>query len=198
MLSTTSSTIPTSGPFVSKQLIQHLVTSNPSPAYVQRVARVFADNGLGVRGDMKSIIRAILLDPEAADDPALSVSKGHLRHPVLLVTSLLRAFNVGSAAGGGYSDGYLNPQNQNMGMNLFAPPSVFSYFSPSTGVSGSNLRGPEFGLLNTSTAIRTSELCQHDGLWKGQCFRQCALWDRVGFFCASGSFERPRSRWYSR
>ena len=144
---------PNVGPFVSKLLIQHLVTSNPSPDYVRRVARVFADNGLGVRGDMKSIIRAILLDPEAAENPTLIV-RGHLKHPVLLVTNLLRAFNAGSAAGGGYSDGYLNPQNQTMGMDLFAPPSVFSYFSPFTGVPGSNLRGPEFGVLNTSTAIR--------------------------------------------
>ena len=144
---------PNVGPFISKQLIQHLVTSNPTPAYVRRVAQVFADNGLGVRGDMKAIIRAILLDPEAAENPAIDLNKGHLRHPVLLVTSLLRAFTAMSAAGGAFSDGYLNPQNQNMGMTLFAPPSVFSYFSPSTGVSGSNLRGPEFGLLNTSTAI---------------------------------------------
>ena len=81
-------------------------------------------------------------------------SKGHLKHPILLVTNLLRAIGVRSADGLGLSDGYLNPQNQAMGMDLFVPPSVFSYFSPSTGVPGSNLRGPEFGTLNTSTSIR--------------------------------------------
>ena len=146
---------PNVGPFIGKQLIQHLVTSNPSPAYVQRVARVFANNGVGVRGDMKAIIRAILLDPEAAENPPQDLSRGHLKHPILLVTGLLREFNAQSIAGDGSpSDGYLNPQNQSMGMDLFAPPSVFSYFSPATGVPGSTLRGPEFGILNTSTSIR--------------------------------------------
>lgn len=147
-------THPNVGPFIGKQLIQHLVTSNPSPGYVQRVASVFANNGLGIRGDMKAVIRAILLDDEAYANPAPEAGKGHLRHPVLFITSLLRAFNARSADGLALSDGYLNPQNVNMGMDLFRPPSVFSYFSPSTGVPGSSLRGPEFGLLNTSTAIR--------------------------------------------
>jgi hypothetical protein len=75
-------------------------------------------------------------------------------HPVLLITSVLRAFNARSADGTGHSDGYLNPQSVNMGMNVFSPPSVFSYFSPFTGVPGTTLRGPEFGVLNTSTAVR--------------------------------------------
>jgi hypothetical protein len=146
---------PNVGPFIGKQLIQHLVTSNPSPEYVRRVARVFADNGVGVRGDLKAVVRAILLDEEAAINPSSpQVPKGHLKHPVLMVTSLLRALNARSADGLSLSDGYLNPQNQNMGMDLFNPPSVFSYFSPATGVPGSSLKGPEFGVLNTSTAIR--------------------------------------------
>jgi len=75
-------------------------------------------------------------------------------HPVLLVTNLLRALNARSADGAGQSDGYLNPQNQSMGMDLFSPPSVFSYFSPFGGVPRTSLRGPEFSLLNTSTALR--------------------------------------------
>ena len=145
---------PNVGPFIGKQLIQHLVTSNPSPAYVGRVARVFADNGVGVRGDLKAVVTAILLDEEAEANLLPEAGKGHLRHPVLLVTGLLRAFNARSADGLSLSDGYLNPQNQNMGMDLFNPPSVFSYFSPATGVPGSTLRGPEFGTLNTSTSIR--------------------------------------------
>jgi hypothetical protein len=147
---------PNVGPFIGKQLIQHLVTSNPSPAYVQRVAKAFADNGSGIRGDMESVIKAILLDDEAAQNPAPEEGKGHLRHPVLFVTSLLRSFNPLSADGLNLSDGYLNPQNVNMGLDLFRPPSVFSYFSPSAGVPGSSLRGPEFGILNTSTSVRRS------------------------------------------
>jgi hypothetical protein len=74
-------------------------------------------------------------------------------HPVLLITTLARAFNARSADGTGDSDGYLSPQSQTMGLNVFSPPSVFSYFSPFGGVPGSSLRGPEFGLLNTSTAV---------------------------------------------
>jgi len=141
-------------PFVSKQLIQHLVTSNPSPAYVRRVADVFVNDGSGVRGNLARVVLAILLDPEAAANPAPEVGKGHLKHPVLMVTSLLREFDAKSADGLGLSDGYLNPQNQSMGMDLFNPPSVFSYFSPATGVPGSALKGPEFGVFNTSTAIK--------------------------------------------
>ncbi|HET9220312.1 MAG TPA: DUF1800 domain-containing protein [Terriglobia bacterium] len=148
---------PNVGPFVSKQLIQHLVTSNPSPDYVRRVAQVFANNGAGVRGDLAAVVRAVLLDEEAYVNPSPpDFRKGHLKHPILLVTNLLRALGVRSADGLGLSDGYLNPQNQAMGMDLFVPPSVFSYFSPSTGVPGSSLRGPEFGVLNTSTSIRRS------------------------------------------
>lgn len=141
------------GPFIGRQLIQHLVTSNPSPAYIARITAVFNDNGSGVRGDLKAIVKAILLDPEARAAGYQNPS-GHLIHPVLLITNLLRAFNARSADGAGQSDGYLDPQSVNMGMDVFSPPSVFSYFSPSGGVPGTSLRGPEFGLLNTSTALR--------------------------------------------
>ena len=142
---------PNVGPFIGRQLTQHLVTSNPSPDYIKRITRVFNDNGSGVRGDLKAVVKAILLDREAR---AVSTSQsGHLVHPVLLMTRLARAFNARSADGMGDSDGYLNPQSQATGMNVFSPPSVFSYFSPFGGVPGSSLRGPEFGLLNTSTAV---------------------------------------------
>jgi hypothetical protein len=143
---------PNVGPFIGRQLIQHLVTSNPSPAYIERITHAFNDNGSGVRGDLKAVVRAILLDPEAR--AANNLQSGHLIHPVLLITNLLRAFNARSADGTGQSDGYLNPQSQSMGMDVFSPPSVFSYFSPFGGVPGSGLRGPEFGLMNTSTAVR--------------------------------------------
>jgi uncharacterized protein (DUF1800 family) len=146
---------PNVGPFVSKQLIQHLVTSNPSPAYVARVAAVF-NGGLGsARGDLQAVVKTILLDPEARGDLKSDPNYGHLKHPVLLITNLLRAFHARSADGTGPSDGYLNPQAVNMGMDLFRPPSVFSYFSPSSGVPGTaGVRGPEFGVLSTSTALR--------------------------------------------
>ncbi|MCV4626875.1 DUF1800 family protein, partial [Escherichia coli] len=78
------------GPFVSKLLIQHLVTSDPTPAYVERVAAVFNNNGFGVRGDMKAVIRAILLDPEARGDVKNDPNYGKLREPVQLLTNLFR------------------------------------------------------------------------------------------------------------
>jgi Protein of unknown function (DUF1800) len=146
---------PNVGPFIGKQLIQHLVTSNPSPSYVERITRVFnGDDGFNVRGDLKAVLRAILLDSEARQESNHNSQSGRLMHPVLLITNLLRALNARSADGTGQSDGYLNPQSQSMGLDVFSPPSVFSYFSPSGGVPGTSLRGPEFGLLNTSTALR--------------------------------------------
>jgi hypothetical protein len=137
------------GPFISRQLIQHLVTSNPTPSYVGRVAKVFADNGQGENGDLRAVMKAIFLDPEARNTSKPPAPE----NPVLLITNLLRAFNAASADGTTVSDGYLNPQAVTMGMDVFRPPSVFSYFSPFGAIPGSNLRGPEFGLLNTSTAL---------------------------------------------
>jgi uncharacterized protein (DUF1800 family) len=144
---------PNVGPFICKQLIQHLVTSNPSPAYVRRVVQVFDNNGAGVRGDLKAVVRAILLD-EATRERSDKPDAGRLRHPAQLITGVLRAFNARSANGADESDGYLNPQSVSMGMDVFNPPSVFSYFSPFGAVPRTALRGPEFALLNTSTAVR--------------------------------------------
>ncbi|MBA3440969.1 MAG: DUF1800 domain-containing protein, partial [Pyrinomonadaceae bacterium] len=143
------------GPFICKQLIQHLVTSNPSPNYVERVATVFNDNGAGVRGDLWAVVRAILLDAEARGDVKTEPAYGRLRHPALFITNILRAFNARSADKSTTSDGYLNPDSVSMGMDVFRPPSVFSYFSPGTVVPATNgVRGPEFGILSTSTALR--------------------------------------------
>jgi uncharacterized protein (DUF1800 family) len=145
---------PNVGPFISKQLIQHLVTSNPTPAYVARVARVFNGESGGARGDLQAVVRALLLDPEARGDSKADTNYGHLRHPALFIANILRAFDARSADGTGPSDGYLNPQSVAMGMDIFRPPSVFSYFSPSTTAPGTNgQRAPEFGLLSTSTAV---------------------------------------------
>ena len=146
---------PNVGPFISRQLIQHLVTSNPSPAYVARVTSVFNGDLGSSRGDLKAVVKAILLDPEARGDLKADPNYGHLKDPILFITNLLRAFHARSADGTGLSDGYLNPQAVNMGMDLFRPPSVFSYYSPSSGVPGAaGVRGPEFGVLSTSTALR--------------------------------------------
>ena len=145
---------PNVGPFISRQLIQHLVTSNPTPAYVARVAAVFNGGRDNERGDLRAVVRAILLDPEARGSARTEASYGRLRHPAQFIAGILRAFGARSADGTSYSDGYLNPQSVSMGMDVFRPPSVFSYFAPTTGVpGGGGLRGPEFGLLSTSTAL---------------------------------------------
>jgi uncharacterized protein (DUF1800 family) len=137
-------------PFVSRELIQHLVTSNPSPAYIQRVANVFINNGASVRGDMKAVITAILLDPEArrGDAPANSVaSDGHLQEPILYMTGLLRAFNA-------QSDGSnLAGQGGGMGQTALFPGSVFNFYSPNFVIPQTPLFGPEFQILTTATSL---------------------------------------------
>ncbi|MEJ7668804.1 MAG: DUF1800 family protein [Casimicrobiaceae bacterium] len=139
------------GPFVGKQLIQRLVTSNPSPAYVARVAGAFNDNGQGVRGDMKTVLRAILLDPEARQ-PVTDPNFGQLREPVLMVTALLRTLN-GTTDGVGLSD-----RTASLGQRVYTPPSVFNYYPAEFTIPGSPLAGPEFGIHNTASAVARSNL----------------------------------------
>jgi uncharacterized protein (DUF1800 family) len=148
---------PNVGPYVCTQLIHQLVTSNPAPAYVGRCAAAFANNGSGVRGDIKAVITAIMLDPEARGDVKTDPNYGHLREPVLLMTHLLRAFNA-------VTDGVLvtsvNPGSFStpLGQNVFNPPTVFSYFPADYGLPGTSLVGPEFGILDTSTTYARTNL----------------------------------------
>ena len=145
---------PNTGAYLCTQLIHQLVTSNPSPAYVGRCAAAFANNGSGTRGDMKAVINAILLDPEARGDVKTDPNYGHLREPVLWIAHMLRTFNA-------TSDGVLATNNTGagsftvpLGQNLFNPPTVFSYYPADFALPGTNLVGPEFGLLDTSTTYQ--------------------------------------------
>ncbi len=140
-------------PYISKLMIQHLVTSDPSPAYIERVADVFVNNGQNVRGDMKAFIRAILLDPEARGNVKTAPRYGKLREPVQLVTNLGRLFPAKSWDGNSLSDGGLSFFMDKMGQNPFYSPTVFNYFPPDFIVPGTTLTAPEFALLNTSSAI---------------------------------------------
>lgn len=144
---------PNLGPFVSKFLIQHLVTSDPTPAYVGRVASIFNNNGVGVRGDMKAVIRAILLDPEARGDVKTDPNFGKLREPVQLITNIYRQLNVSSADGTQQSDGYVSQVAAYMSQNPFGAATVFNYYPPGYVIPGTSLLGPEFGLMNTGTSI---------------------------------------------
>lgn len=129
---------PSVGPFVSKQLIQRLVTSNPSPAYVGRVATIFNDNGKGVRGDMAAVWKAILLDTEART-VSTSPSYGKVREPVIRLANMLRAFNATSVStrytGIGNTDDPASRLNQTP---MFAP-TVFNFFRPGYVPSGKAL-----------------------------------------------------------
>lgn len=139
------------GPFIGRNLIEHLVTSNPSPAYIARVTAAFNDNGSGVRGDMKAVIRAILLDPEARNPP--DAKFGHLQEPVLFIGRLLRAFDTtANATDFVLADSYL-PTELRMGQDLFRPGSVFNYYPPVFNVPIVNVNGPEFAIQSTSSSI---------------------------------------------
>jgi uncharacterized protein (DUF1800 family) len=143
------------GPFIGKQLIQQLVTSNPTPGYIGRVTAVFNNDGTGARGNLAAVVKAILLDSEARGNAPADPNYGHLKEPVLMATQLLRAFDARSADATTVSDGYINPQTQNMGQDLWRPPTVFSYFPADFEVPGlPGVAGPEFGILSATTALR--------------------------------------------
>ena len=156
---------PNVGPFMAKLLIQQLVTSNPTPAYVGRVAAVFNNNGANVRGDMKAVIRAILLDPEARGDVKTDPDYGKLREPVLFVTNIVRPFEptaqaAAPAACAGQSDGVLNLATIPLDQDTFNPPSVFNYYPMDYVIPTTPLSGPEFGIFSTGTALKRPNFVQ--------------------------------------
>ncbi len=145
---------PNVGPFIGRQLIQRFVTSNPRPEYVARVAAAFANNGAGVRGDLKAVLRAILLDAEARDPSALSNPIfGKLREPLLKFANFARAFNAASTSGHYVLDQFTLDHLQ----DPFRAPSVFNFFqpahSPAGPVADAGLVAPEFQIINASTAV---------------------------------------------
>lgn len=141
-------------PFISKQLIQRFVTSNPSPAYVQRVAGVFVDNGAGVRGDLDAVIRAILTDDEASNPSHLNnPAYGKLKEPLIRYLNLLRAFEARSPTG---RYGNWNPEFGYLQRPLGSP-SVFNFFKPGYQLPGpirnQGLVSPEFQITSETTVI---------------------------------------------
>ncbi len=152
---------PNTAPFISKLLIQQMVTSNPTPAYVGRISAVFRDNGSGVRGDLKAVIRAILLDPEARGNLKTDPNYGHLREPVLYVTSVLRPFSPTAnnnitvpASCNGLSDGVINTLTQPLDQDVWNPPTVFNYYPMEYIIPNTPLAGPEFQIFSTGTALK--------------------------------------------
>lgn len=144
---------PNVGPFVCKQLIQHLVTSTPSAAYVSRVAAVFANNGSGTRGDMKAVLNAIFTDQEArAGDTNASYDGGHLREPVLFLTAMIRGLGASNTdVNGSYFS--LSGQSAKLSEEPYRANSVFNFFPPSYVIPNTTLNAPEFGIENTASSI---------------------------------------------
>ncbi len=143
---------PNVGPFIGRQLIQRLVKSNPSPAYVGRVAAAFADNGAGVRGDMKAVLRAVLLDAEARS-PAAADAEGKLREPVLRLAHWMRAFNATSASGNWTGIDNTDDAATRLGQTPMRSPSVFNFYRPGyvpprTDLANNGLVSPELQLAH--------------------------------------------------
>lgn len=147
---------PNAGPFFGSQLIKRLVTSNPSPAYVKRVAQMFNNNGAGVRGDMKAVIRAVLLDPEARDAAKLTDPQwGKLREPMVRYANFMRAFDV-KANSGVYLIWNTEDTVSSLGQNPMRAPSVFNWFrpdySPAGAIAANGLVAPEFQITHETTS----------------------------------------------
>jgi len=164
------------GPFLAKQLIQQLVSSNPTPLYVQHVATAFNNGkfkyvdgdktisfGAGVKGDLAATVAAVLLDPEARDTTVNPANGGKLRSPALFFTSALRVMN-------GFSDGASLSWwwGESLKQHMFNPPSVFSYYPPRYPVAGtSKLVGPEFGIHNANGALNRLNYLTYLFDWDG-------------------------------
>jgi uncharacterized protein (DUF1800 family) len=147
---------PNVGPFFGKQMIQRLVTSNPSPAYVARVASAFNNNGAGVRGDLQAVFSAVLLDEEARSPAGLTqIGFGKLREPIVRMVQWGRTFGIQSARGSWKIGDTSNPATQ-LGQSPLRSPSVFNFFRPgyvppSTALSATLTPAPEFQLVNESS-----------------------------------------------
>jgi uncharacterized protein (DUF1800 family) len=166
---------PNVGPFFSRQMIQRLVTGDPSPAYVRRVAAVFDDNGSGVRGDLKAVFRAILLDEEARGEASLiAPMHGKLREPMLRLAQWARTFKLTSKRG----TWKINPPNYGgttLGQYPLRAASVFNFFRPgyvppNTRFAAEKATAPEFQLVNESSVSAYINFMRgviQDGLWVG-------------------------------
>jgi uncharacterized protein (DUF1800 family) len=183
---------PNVGPFVGRQLIQRLVTSDPSPAYVARVAAVFNNNGRGVRGDLGAVVRALLLDPEARN--AAAGDAGKLREPVLRMAHWMRAFEANSGSG----EFVTAHEGQTLQQTVLNAGSVFGYFRPgyvppNTALAAGGRTAPEFQLVNETTVAHWMNLAQQmaiNGLgWTGTARDVTTTYPRLTALAARGDFD---------
>jgi uncharacterized protein (DUF1800 family) len=151
---------PNTGPFFAKHLVRQLVTGNPSAAYIGRVAAAFNDNGSGVRGDMKAVLRAVLLDAEARGDVKTEAGYGMLKEPVQYITSVLRQLGAASDGAG------LDRPAKAMGQDVFYSPTVFNYYPAEYRIPGTALVAPQFGIHNTNTVLHRMNFA-YDMIYNG-------------------------------
>jgi uncharacterized protein (DUF1800 family) len=145
---------PNVGPFIARRLIQRLVTSNPSPSYIERIANVFNDNGSGVRGDLGMVVKTILLDREARVEEEVDAQfSGMLREPFVRYTNLVNALGLSSSTG--VYRNIMKEVYEQMGQRPLQAESVFNFFLPDYTPNGiikdNGLVAPEFQLLNSTT-----------------------------------------------
>jgi len=195
---------PNVGPFIGRQLIQRLVTSNPSPAYLARVAAAFANNGQGLRGDLQATLRAVLLDAEART-PNSSPGWGKLREPVVRLVQWARTFGVSSPLGM-WNVGNTSSASTRLGQSPLRSPSVFNFFRPgyvppNTALGGAGLVAPEFQITNESTVVGyvnwmqsvvangAGEVKADYGPWLPLATQPGALFDQLNLLLAAGQLS---------
>ena len=155
-------------PFISRQLIQKLVTSNPTPAYVARIATVFNNDGTGVKGNLKAVIKALLLDVEARTNPAATAAAttfGRVREPMMRFIAWGRAFNAATTTGA-WNIGNTSDPGTQLGQSPLRSPTVFNFFRPgyvppNSGIASASLVAPEMQLTNESTVVGYVNYMQH-------------------------------------
>ncbi len=173
---------PNVGPFIGKQLIQKMVTSNPSPSYIKKVAETFNDNGRGVRGDMAAVFKAILLHPEARScESMLLPTQGKLQEPLVRLFERIRNYKVIPDANNKiFTDG--GSAFWNYDQNIMSAPSVFNFYqsgySPLGSLRSNNLLGPEFQMHNSSSSLRWANSVMNSDWQVGYIWRT----QREGFY----------------
>jgi uncharacterized protein (DUF1800 family) len=174
---------PNVGPYLARELIHNLVTSNPSPDYIERVAGFYNDNGSGVRGSLWAMVKAILLDPEARNAPGDN-NYGKLKEPAAYILGVLRAFNAQSANRSTGSDGAISTCtncSRDQGQEIFKPPTVFSYFPQDYDAppASAGLLGPEFGIMDATTSLKRAN------------FMNTVIFSNIAIACSTTSCYTP-------
>jgi len=184
---------PNVGPFIARRLIQNLVKSNPTSAYINRVASAFNNNSKGVRGDLKAVIKAILLDPEAricGDNDMLK--EGKLIQPIERFTHLFAAFDIASPSGKFFLRDQIEFQDK-LGQSFLESPTVFNFFSPffaeSNYVEPNGMVSPEFEILTSTSSINYINLIENAVKYKP--FNNRTALSNNTYYLAGNNDDRP-------